>query len=367
MARKGEWDHTSYAANESAKRSAGYTTGMKHTEDIKSRRVTASVHSLVDAKHVAGPASPNAGKIIRESFDSDEYPNSKPVFIAFDITASMRKTPYTFQQKLGQLHGLVQRKGYIEDPHFGFGAIGDARNREVAPLQVGQFEADNRGDAALENIYIEENGGGGNHESYELMAYYLAYHTDIDSWNKRQQKGLLFLLGDERIYATVREVDVRRYIGDAAADEFKARFESNEVSTKVVFEELQKRWDVYFLFVQQGSYNYATAVDEKAGVNGGTSGDAALGWEAVLPKDRIVTLEEAEAVTETIGLLIGVHEGTIDLDEGLDDLKDLGADDVSVAAAGKALATVGGGGGGGGAIAKTQGGPNLGGSGAERL
>jgi hypothetical protein len=216
-------------------------------------------------------------------------------------------------------------------------------------------------------LFLERLGGGGNHESYELMAYYLAYHTDLDCFNKRGEKGLAFFLGDERVYATVREQDVRTYIGDAAGDEFRKRFEGPEVPTEVVFKALQEKFDVWFLFVMQGSYTPETVTHVNAGSNGGGWGDSALGWEVVLPRERIVVLEEVEAVAETIGLLIGIHEGTIDLDEGLEDLKDLGSDESSVAAAGKALATVSGSGGGGGAIAKTEGGPNLGDESAERL
>lgn len=363
----GAWDHTTYTARESAKRAMGYTTGMKHTEDVHSGKVAAGAHDTVDPKKVAGPKSPNAGKLIREAFDNDDHPNSRPIVIGFDQTGSMRGTPPILQKKLGLLHGLVERKGYVEDPQFCFCAIGDARNRERAPIQVGQFEADNRGDEALENIFLEANGGGGNHESYDLLAYYMAYHTDLDSVNKRNIKGLLFFLGDERLYAEVRVEDVRLYLGEEAAADFKARFEGNSVPTERVFADLQEKFDVWFLYVQQGGYSYDTVVSERAGSTGGTYSDAAIGWAKALPIERCLTLEEVEAVSETIGLLIGIHEGTVDLDDGLDDLKDLGSDAASIAAAGKALATVGSGSAGGGAVAKTQGGPELGGKSAERL
>lgn len=362
----GNWSHSSHTANETAKRAMGYRSGMKFTEDVAAGRAKAGAHELVDPGKVAGPTSPNAGKIIREAFDNKDHPLSRPIVIGFDQTGSMRGTPPILQQKLGVLHGLVERKGYVDDPQFCFCAIGDARNRERAPVQVGQFEADNRGDEALENLYLEGNGGGGNHESYDLLAYYMAYHTDLDSVKKRNTKGLMFFLGDERLYATVNVDDVRRYIGEEAAKDFKARFEGDTVPTEQVFRDLQEKFDVWFLYVRQGGYSFETVAGENAGTTGGTGfGDPAIGWKKVLSDDKCLILEEVNAVSETIGLIIGIHEGTVDLDEGLDDLKDLGSDATSIAATGKSLAAVGAGSG-GGAVAKTEGGPSLDDKDAER-
>lgn len=282
----------------------------------------------------------------------------------------MGSIPRVLQQKLPELHGLVLRKGYVEDPQFLFGAVGDAVNREVAPLQLGQFEADNRGDEQLENIYLEGNGGGGNHESYALAAYYLAYHTDLDSINKRGKKGYVYLIGDERLYDVVTEAEVRRYIGDAAGDEFKRRFEGDTVSTVQVFQDLQDKFETFFVFAAQGSYRPDMVIPESAAYNGGDWGPTALGWRAVLPEDRILILQEGEAVCEVIALSLGVMEGTIDISDGLQDLRELGAGDKVVEATGKALAAVGASGG-GAAVATVDGDEDAldlsGDSGAERL
>ena len=57
-----------------------------------------------------------------------------------------------------------------------FGAIGDA-TCDRAPLQVGQFESDNRMDDDLGRILLEGGGGGQKTESYELAMYFMARHT----------------------------------------------------------------------------------------------------------------------------------------------------------------------------------------------
>ena len=70
------------------------------------------------------------------------------------------------------------------DPQILFGAIGDA-TCDRAPLQVGQFESDNRMDDDLGRILLEGGGGGQKTESYELAMYFMARHTAIDCFEKR--------------------------------------------------------------------------------------------------------------------------------------------------------------------------------------
>jgi hypothetical protein len=77
-----------------------------------------------------------------------------------------------------------------------FGAIGDA-TCDRAPLQVGQFESDNRMDDDLSRILLEGGGGGQKTESYELAMYFMARHTAADCYEKRGKRGYLFIIGDE--------------------------------------------------------------------------------------------------------------------------------------------------------------------------
>src|SRR5215831_17782237 len=77
------------------------------------------------------PALDPHGVTARESRDSAEHPQSL---------------------------ALLLRKGYVKHPQILFGGIGDA-TCDRAPLQVGQFESDNRMDDDLGRILLE--GGGG--------------------------------------------------------------------------------------------------------------------------------------------------------------------------------------------------------------
>src|SRR5512139_2461125 len=155
---------------------------------------------------------------VRESRDGDEHPESVPIAVLFDVTGSMGGIPRALQAKLPELLGLVLRKGYTEHPQIMFGAVGDATCDRV-PLQIGQFESDNRMDDDLGKIVLEGGGGGQMTESYELAMYFMARHTAHDSFDKRGKRGHLFMIGDELAYPKVKAREVRAVIGDELAED----------------------------------------------------------------------------------------------------------------------------------------------------
>lgn len=320
----GRYDATVHATN-TASAIRDHGTAFVHSSVTKAAG-KAEVHESLDPKLVAGDASPFAGRVMREAYDLDEHPETLPIAVIFDVTGSMGSIPVVLQAKLPKLYGLLLAKGYVEHPQILFGAIGDAYSDRV-PLQIGQFESDNRADENLANLFLEGNGGGGNHESYELAAYFIAKHTTTDAWEKRGKRGYLFLIGDERVYSTINRQSVEALIGDTLQE---------DISTQQLFDELRERWDVYFLFAEEGTYQSGDVLDPAA-----SSGEA-LAWREVLGQNALV-LEDATAVCETIALTIGLAEGTIDLEEGLAHLAEEGTDARAIEAAGKALATVGGG------------------------
>lgn len=317
----GRWDIGDYTSRVGAKRAAG--------KDVFDYSSTAHRTGVYKVHETLDPSKPNTvGKNVREAFDSDDHPNSVPIAVFFDVTGSMGGIPRVLQQKLPQLHGMLQRKGYVEHPQLLFGAIGDAYCDRV-PLQVGQFESDNRGDEQLENIILEGGGGGGNHESYELAMYYMARHADLDSLTKRGKKGYMFIIGDERVYSYVDLMQVRRLIGGGPLQ---------VVPTTDIVAELKEKFEVYFVFAAQGSYR-----PEQTLFNGGrasgydTHNDKVCYWRDLLGQNAII-LEDADLVCETIALTLGLSEGVVDLTDGLMDLAEFGVTDADCAVVGAALA-----------------------------
>ncbi|GAA3983833.1 hypothetical protein GCM10023085_77480 [Actinomadura viridis] len=240
------------------------------------------------------------GVVLRESRDSDDHPESLAIAVLFDVTGSMRTVPRTLQAKLPDLLGLLLRKGYVEHPHIMFGAVGDA-TCDRAPLQVGQFEADNRMDDDLGKILLEGGGGGQMTESYELAMYFMARHTAIDCLEKRGRKGYLFMIGDELAYPAVKRREIAKVIGGEPR---------GDVPIEELVRELQRKYEVYFI-IPEGAYH-------------ARSRKLADFWRGLLGQ-HVLFLDDLDAVCETIALTIGLSEEAIDLDEGLEHLDEFGS------------------------------------------
>jgi hypothetical protein len=240
------------------------------------------------------------GAGVRESRDSAEHPQSLAVAVLFDVTGSMGTVPRVLQAKLPQLLGLLLRKGYAAHPQIMFGAIGDA-TCDRAPLQVGQFESDNRMDGDLERILLEGGGGGQKTESYELAMYFMARQTATDCWEKRRKRGYLFIVGDEMAYPRVKPREVRNVIGDDLTE---------AIPLQGMAAELTRRWDTYYILPAGAAYE--------------GDGEVLGFWRGLLGQN-VIELADLDAVCETIALTIGLGEDAIDLDGGLSDLADVGS------------------------------------------
>ena len=255
------------------------------------------------------------GVTFRESRDSDEHPNSTAIAVLFDVTGSMGSIPVTLQKKLPELLGLLLRKNYVSDPQILFGGLGDATCDQV-PLQVGQFESDNRMDENLENIFLEGGGGGQQTESYELGMYFIARHTATDCWEKHGRKGYLFIIGDEMAYPRVNSREVSNLIGDGLRE---------DIAVAEMVKEVSKRYHVFYVLPKGASY-------------GGNPTILAF-WRKLLGQN-VLELDDSEAVCETIALAIGMMEGTIGLRAGIDDLRDCNASEATLTTVSNALANL---------------------------
>ena len=274
---------------------------------------SAFAHSDSGARSVHPGLDPH-GVTFRESRDSDEHPRSLAIAVLFDVTGSMLEVPRQLQHKLPQLLGLLLRKGYADDPQILFGAIGDA-TCDRAPLQVGQFESDNRMDDDLSKILLEGGGGGQKTESYELAMYFMARHTVADCHARRGKRGYLFLIGDEMAYPRVKRAEAGAVIGDGL---------QADIPLAAIVSELTRAWDTYYILPAGASY----------------AGDREVlsFWRGLLGQN-VIELADLTAVSETIALTVGLGEDAISLDDGLCDLDDVGSDTAPTVS--KALASIG--------------------------
>ena len=221
----GSFDATAY-------RAFTHTTAGKATDDIYASR---SIHRDLNPKGVK----------IRESRDSSDNPNSTPIIVALDVTGSMGMIADVLARKgLGTLMTEILDRKPVTDPHLMFMAVGDA-NCDRAPLQVSQFEADNRIVEQLTQIYIEHGGGGNSFESYNFPWYFAAHHTEHDSLIKRAKRGYLFTIGDEEAPKNLTKSQIKEFIGDDI---------EREMSTEEMLHEVQRMYDVFHIVIEEGDH-----------------------------------------------------------------------------------------------------------------
>jgi hypothetical protein len=306
----GRWDYNAYEAAEAYRKREG-RSAFDYNDRVLSRTPRNQWRAHPDLEPY--------GVAVRESRDSAEHPASLAISVLFDVTGSMGGVPRVLQTKLADLHGLLLRKGYADPQHIQimFGAIGDAYSDRV-PLQVGQFESDNRMDDQLGDIVLEGGGGGQMRESYELAMYFMAHHTELDCHQKRGKRGYLFIIGDEMPYPNVNPQQVSRILGYPTANgrpgerpgAHLGRDAFPATSTEEVVRDLTRKFDVYYILPEGSSY---------------VGNDEVLGaWRALLGQN-VIQLDDLDAVCETIALTIGLAENRIDLDGGLEDLRDVGS------------------------------------------
>lgn len=183
-------------------------------------RARAGVHEALDPR--AGPREVN---------------NTTPVVVAMDVTRSRGDDTKRLYAQLPTLMERLEARGYVDGPGISFAAVGDAFS-DKAPLQVGQFEGDNRLDEVLTRIWIEEGGGGTGQESYELAAWYYAATDCVQLRTGQGGKGFFFFVGDEGFYPTVCGTHRRAVLGQEAID----------VDSAEAFRALQEKFHTFLIY-----------------------------------------------------------------------------------------------------------------------
>lgn len=183
---------------------------------------------------------------LRESRDSDANPNSTAVIIGLDVTGSMTKVLDAMARHgLGTLVGSIYERQPITDPHIMVMGIGDFEY-DVAPLQVTQFEAENRPMVEqLEKIYLERGGGGNHYESYAAAWLFAAMRTSLDCFEKRGRKGLIFTVGDEEPTPVLHAHAIKRFLGLDVQD---------DVEGAKLLAMAQAAYEVFHVIVEEGDY-----------------------------------------------------------------------------------------------------------------
>jgi hypothetical protein len=289
----GRWDAHTY---DSLTSKSAFTYHRAATRAAAATGDRLKVHSSLDP----------SGLKVRESRDNDEHPRSRAVAVWLDGTGSNKAQAEIVFRHVPELMGLLVRRGYVSDPQVLFGVIGDYHAGDDLPLQVGQFESDNRIEIQLGNAVLEGGGGGGFQESYELALYALARHTAIDCFEKRGEKGYCFIVGDELPYPTVSREAVQAVFGEVI---------QADVSTRDIVQELQERYDVYVIIPARAQH--------------GREARMLQGWAEYVGQN-VLRIEDADQIVARMAAEIGANEG-VDHAAVLADLYDAGADEHTLA------------------------------------
>lgn len=178
----------------------------------------------------------------REAMDSEDHPNSTPIILGLDTTGSMGYLSAEIAKNgLNETMMKLYSTKPIEDPQIMFAAIGDVSDQ--APLQVTQFESDIRIAEQLMSLWLEGRGGDAP-EDFELLWYFAAKHTKIDSWDKHQKKGFLITIGDADIHAMLNAGNIKKIFDDNA----------NTYISKELYKEASKKYEIFHIQLNDSGY-----------------------------------------------------------------------------------------------------------------
>jgi hypothetical protein len=223
------------------------------------------------------------GVQFRESRDSVEHPESLAIGVMLDETGSMGSIPEMLvRHKLGNLMNTLIDHG-VPDAQVLFGGIGD-QYADNSPLQVGQFESGtDELNRWLTKIFLEGGGGGQSMESYSLAWLFFARHTSIDCFEKRNQKGFLFTIGDEGVHKALERDLLTNLLGYPFYEDIPA---------EQLLAEAQRMYHVFHLHVTET----------------GSSAGIIDGWRKLL-QERLIIVEDYNNIAEIIASTVAVVMG----------------------------------------------------------
>jgi hypothetical protein len=350
--------------------------GASYSLDV-TRRVHSGGNNSAFQSAVA-PAAHDVHAALNPFGKRPEVNHATPIIVALDVTRSRGDDTKLMYETLAQLMGQIELKGHVENPGISFCAIGDA-TCDRAPLQVSQFEGDNRLDEALGRIWIEEGGGGTGQESYELAAYFYSRTNCVRLAAGTGKKGYCFFVGDEGFHTTLDKATIYRVIGDKV---------SEDIPAAEAFRRLQEKFHAFLIYPHKTMAERRANIDAEIrdrvmkaggpydGVDIGTSllwtadaSDMLVGvfdhdpkahaarlpesadkyaryaddvvlaqWATVIPKEHILRVGDPKSITDVLLGALLIADCKVDLDSYLKDMRELGSAEERVRGVEAALA-----------------------------
>jgi hypothetical protein len=300
----GRWDKAEYNLLRSTRLMSATVKGIRAEDEDFAYSVRAKQDRSIGVHPNLDPLRINKkpfGKL--ESRDSAEHPSSNPVFVGFDVTGSNFERAVEAQKRLPNLMTMLGK--YLPDPQVLVAANDDYQYVGNRTIQVSDYESDIRVDDHIRNVILVGQGGGNMGESYDLLLYCAARKTILDSMEKRNRKGYLFLYADEPFFKKVRKEEVLAIFGDKL---------QADIPIADIIEETKKLYNVFIIWPLGG---YIEARNQ---------------YEKLFGEKSVLTLQDPNLICELIGSVVGINEEMIaDTSSLTNDLTEAGADSTSVA------------------------------------
>ena len=212
---------------------SSHDDAFEYTQRVSRSSVPRECHPDLNVKDSRGPK-------VRECRETPEHPHVTPIAIVQDVTLSRGDDARAIYAKTPMFIGQMIMKGYVEHPELCPIGFGNAKT-DKAPLQVGQFESDNKFDEWMSKIWLEMGGGGTGQESTELVALYLARYVEMDCL-KRGKKGYCFIPTDAGFHPVVSKAEAKEWLGVVIP---------HDIDSREIFRELQQKWHVFPIYPQK--------------------------------------------------------------------------------------------------------------------
>lgn len=222
--------------------------------------------------------------------------SSNPIVFAFDVTGSMGDWIKVIYDKLPMFYGQIKIQEYLKDPSVSFCAIGD-HNCCTAPLQVSEFGQGIELDQMISKLYIEKNGGGNEHESYEMAAYFYLNRVDLG----KCEYPFFFVTGDEGYFETIEPEILKKFLDLE---------ETDYINSYELWKKLMAKYNVFHIKKPYLSKNYEEKIRNQ--------------WEMTLSEERVIMLSEPKAIVDVILGLIALTSESRTLEEYLKDMEQRG-------------------------------------------
>jgi len=218
---------------------------------------------------------------------------TNPLVIMCDVTGSMGEWPKVMFSKLPYLE--LEGKEYLgKDLQIAFGAIGDAYpaqsggKPDTYPLQMRPFTSGTDLKVRMEELVIEEGGGGQIHETYELGALYGAHNVSMPN----AIRPIWIMVGDELPYDFVPKDLAQKVAGVSIP---------KQLTTEEVFRQLKEKFAVYFIRKPYG-HSSGNRMNE-------TDSQVRNRWIQLLGADHVCDLPEAARVVDVIFGILAKETG----------------------------------------------------------